>query len=187
MKRPPRTTRIIRSGRAPKPTPPWEPTKRQIRLGLLTAGGLALVIITVVAWLSFPHRLTPQERVVISDYDAVRSALANDDLATAHNAGAQLLADARENNRIARAAMSLTQADSLAKARNAFAAISRQVIKLATGNAGYYRIGCSASMANCPAACEPCETLKFSDWIQTSPVVQNPFMGRVHPDCGLVK
>jgi len=79
----------------------------------------------------------------------------------------------------------LARAESLPAARDAFEAMSSQVIKLAIGNAGYYRMGCS--MGTCPAPCEPCDTVKHGDWIQTSPIVQNPFMGKAHPNCGIVK
>jgi hypothetical protein len=142
------------------------------------------IIIALVVWYSLPHRLTADERLMIQQYELVRAALSADDLAKARAAAPPLL-DAARDTRIQQAASALRQAESLPAARVAFAAISSRVIKLASGNAGYYRMGCS--MPGCPAECERCDTIKFGDWIQTSPVVQNPFMGRAHPDCGMVK
>jgi hypothetical protein len=142
------------------------------------------IIIALVVWYSLPHRLTTDERMMIQQYELVRAALSADDLPKARAAAPPLL-DAARDTRIQQAASALRQAESLQAARVVFAAISSRVIKLASGNAGYYRMGCS--MPGCPADCERCDTIKFGDWIQTSPVVQNPFMGRAHPDCGIVK
>jgi hypothetical protein len=143
------------------------------------------IIIALVVWYSLPHRLTTDERMMIQQYELVGAALSADDLAKARAAASPLLDAARDNTRIQHAASALRQAESLKAARVAFAAISSHVIRLASGNDGYYRMGCS--MPGCPAECERCDTIKFGDWIQTSPVVQNPFMGRAHPDCGMVK
>lgn len=145
------------------------------------------MMIAIVVWSSLPHRLTAEERVMIERYDAVRTALANDDLVAARGAAAYLVIAAQVNKPILRAATLLQKSHSLGTARSAFAAMSKTVVSLANGNDGYYRIGCSQTMGRCPAPCEPCETLNFGDWIQTSPVVQNPFMGRAHPDCGMLR
>ena len=187
MNRRPRRTGPERPARAPTVEPPWQPTKRQIRLGIFVTGALLVIGVTIVVFYSLPHRLTAEDRVLIQQYDTVRAALAADDLDSARIAASQLVDRTRDQRKIRQAATSLMDANSLATARAAFAAISSRVIKLASGNAGYYRLGCSATMANCPAPCEPCETMKFGDWIQTSPVVKNPFMGRTHSDCGMLK
>ncbi|MGI9088794.1 MAG: hypothetical protein ACR2HH_13805 [Chthoniobacterales bacterium] len=134
---------------------------------------------------SLPHRLTPKERALIRQYDSVRIALSLDDLPAARVAASLVQNASRDHKAIMTAALALARADSLPAARDAFQAMSARVIKLASGNAGYYRMGCS--MAYCPAPCEPCDTIKYGDWIQTSPIVQNPFMGQAHPDCGIVK
>jgi len=172
------------AGRPSKTRQAWQPTRRQIRLGLLTAGTLLPIIVALVVWYSLPHRLTADERLMIQQYELVRAALSADDLANARGTASPLV-DAARDTRIQQAASALSQAESLQAARVAFAAISSRVIKLASGNTGYYRMGCS--MPGCPADCQPCDTIKFGDWIQTSPVVENPFMGRAHPDCGMVK
>lgn len=134
---------------------------------------------------SLPHRLTQEERVLIGHYDSVRAALSLDDLPAARSAASLVESVSRDNKRIMDAAVALSRAESLPAARDAFQAMSARVIKLASGNAGYYRMGCS--MAGCPAPCEPCDTIKYGEWIQTSALVQNPFMGRAHPNCGIVK
>jgi len=184
----PSRTKIRASGSGPghpsKASQVWHPTRRHIRLGLLTAGAVLPIIIALVVWYSLPHRLTADSRLMIQQYELVRAALSADDLANARGAASPLVYAARDT-RIQQAASALSQAKSLRAARLAFAAVSSRVIKLASGNTGYYRMGCS--MPGCPADCEPCDTIKFGDWIQTSPVVQNPFMGRAHPDCGMVK
>ena len=179
-------TRIEKPNRLAKIKQGWQPTRRQIRLGLFAAGAVLAVIVALVAWGSLPHRLTANERVMIQQYDQVRAALADDDLAKARAAASSLLEVSRDDTRIQQAALTLSQAESLRAARVLFSRISSRVIKLVSGNDGYYRVGCSMP-GGCPAECQPCDTIGFGDWIQTSPVVQNPFMGRAHPDCGTIK
>ena len=181
-----RTT--IRNGKSKHPSKTkmeWYLTRRQIRLGLVAAGTLVIIAGAGAVYYSLPHKLTPDERVMIRHYESVRTALSGDDLATARSAASPLIDSARNNSQIRRSATALREAESLQAARVAFAAISSPIVKLASGNDGYYRIGCS--MARCPVQCERCLTIEFGDWIQTSPVVQNPFMGRARPDCGVVK
>lgn len=168
-----------------KQEPGWQATPRQIRLALLIGGVVLVATLAGIVAFSLPHRLTQQERALIRQYDSVRTALSLDDLPAARAAAALVQNASRDHKAIMNAALALTSAESLPAARDAFQAMSARVIKLASGNAGYYRIGCS--MAGCPAPCEPCDTVKYGDWIQTSPLVQNPFMGRAHPDCGIVK
>lgn len=163
----------------------WQATPRQIRLALLIAGAVFVATLAAIVVFSLPHRLTQQERVLIGHYDSLRAALSLDDLPAARSAASLVQSASRDHKTIMNAALALTRAQSLPAARDVFQAMSARVIKLASGNAGYYRMGCS--MAFCPAPCEPCGTLKYGDWIQTSPVVQNPFMGQAHPDCGIVK
>lgn len=178
-----RPPKPVRSG---KQQPGWQATPRQIRLALLIGGVVFVSILGGIVVFSLPHRLTQEERVLIGHYDSVRIALSLDDLHAARTAAASLLGSvSRDHKKIMDAAVALSRADSLPAARDAFQAMSARVIKLASGNAGYYRMGCS--MAGCPAPCEPCDTLKYGEWIQTSVLVQNPFMGKAHPNCGIVK
>ena len=183
--------RLRKDSKPPKPVrsgkrqPGWQATPRQIRLTLQVGAAVLVMILGSIVAFSLPHRLTPQERVLIGKYDSVRAALSIDDLPAARAAALLVASSSPDHKKIMDAAMTLTRAESLPAARDAFEAMSSQVIKLASGNAGYYRMGCS--MAACPAPCEPCDTLKHGDWIQISAVVQNPFMGKVHQNCGIVK
>lgn len=185
MSRPLKKCKPPKSGRKVKQEPGWQATPRQIRLALVIGGAVVVMMLGTVVVFSLPHRLTQQERVLIGHYDAIRTALALDDLPTARAAALLVESDSGNHKSMMNAATKLAQAQSLPAARDAFQAMSAQVIKLASGNAGYFRMGCS--MAGCPSPCEPCETVKYGDWIQISSVVQNPFMGRAHPNCGIVK
>lgn len=172
----------LRSG---KKEPGWQATPRQIRLALLIGGVVIVMMIGTIVVFSLPHRLTQQERILIEHYESVRTTLSRDDLPAAR-AAALLLADfSHDDRKIMAGAMAMARASSLSAARDAFRAISSRVIKFASGNRGYYRFSCS--MAACPEACEPCAAIKYGDWIQTSPLVQNPFTGKAHPNCGVVK
>lgn len=171
--------------KAAKAEPGWQATPRQIRLALLIGGAVLVATLAAIVAFSLPHRLTQQERVLVGRYDSLRTALSLDDLPAARAVATLVQNASRDDKTIMHAAVALARADSLPAARDAFQAMSARVIKLASGNAGYYRMGCS--MARCPAPCEPCDTVKYGDWIQTSPVVRNPFMGQAHPDCGIVK
>lgn len=185
MKTPRKKFKPLKRSRAVKRQPGWQATPRQIRLALLIGGAVIVMMLGLIVVFSLPHRLTQQERVLIGHYDSVRTALSLDDLPAARAAASGLEASSRGYKEIMKAATALARTESLPAARDAFQAMSSQVIKLASGNDGYYRVGCS--MAGCPSPCEPCDTTKFGDWIQISPVIQNPFMGKAHPDCGIVK
>lgn len=185
MKRPRKKSRVPKPVRSGKQPPGWQATPRQIRLALLIGGAVFVSILGSIVVFSLPHRLTQEERVLIGHYDSVRVALSLDDLPAARSAASLVESVSRDDKKIIDAARTLTHAESLPAARDAFQAMSARVIKLASGNAGYYRMGCS--MAGCPAPCEPCDTIKYGEWIQTSALVQNPFMGRAHPNCGIVK
>jgi len=152
---------------------------------LVIGGAVVVSILGSIVVFSLPHRLTQEERVLIGHYDSVRAALSLDDLPAARSAASLVERVSRDHKKIMDAALTLGHAETLAAARDAFRTMSAQVIRLADGNAGYYHMGCS--MAGCPAPCDPCDTMKYGDWIQTSAVVQNPFMGRAHPNCGIVK
>lgn len=185
MKRSLRRSKSAKPLEAGKQEPGWQATPRQIRLALLIGGAVVVMILGTVVLFSLPHRLTQQERILIGHYDSLRTFLSVDDLPAARAAASVVERNSGNHKSIMTAAAKLAHAESLSAARDAFQAISSQVIKLASGNAGYFRMGCS--MAGCPAPCEPCETVHYGDWIQTTAVVQNPFMGRAHPNCGIVK
>ena len=185
MKRLQKKSKMPKPARPGKRPPGWQATPRQIRMTLLIGGATIVMILGTIVVFSLPHRLTQEERVLIGYYDSVRTALSLDDLPAARSAASLLESVSRDHKRIMDAAVALSRAESLPAARDAFQAMSARVIKLASGNTGYYRMGCS--MAGCPAPCEPCDTMKYGEWIQTSALVQNPFMGRAHPNCGIVK
>ncbi len=177
-----RPPKPVRSG---KQQPRWQATPRQIRMALLIGGATIVMILGTIVVFSLPHRLTQEERILVGHYDSVRSALSLDDLPAARTAASLVEGVSGDHKDIREAALALSRAESLPAARDAFQGMSSRVIKLASGNTGYYRMGCS--MAGCPAPCEPCDTIKYGEWIQTTALVQNPFMGRAHPNCGIVK
>lgn len=174
-----------KTNRSAQTPPAPKVTRRQIWFALVVGIGALTVIFAVVLKFSSPHRLTQQERILIGHYDSVRAALSLDDLPAARAAASLFGSAGPDHEKIMESATLLVRAESLQSARNAFSAMSSEVIKIASGNTGHYRVGCS--MADCPSACAQCATVKFGDWIQTSTVVQNPFMGRAHSDCGIVK
>ena len=61
-------------------------------------------------------------------------------------------------------------------------AMSEGAVKLVKGHEEYYVMVCSMSV--CRAGCSQCEMDKFGEWVQSDPIVGNPFMGSASPHCG---
>lgn len=108
--------------------------------------------------------LTDAQKQFLSGYEAVRAALAADDLAAAKTAAAALAGSPP--------AASLTKAQSLDVARVSFKKLSNQAVQLTNGQMGYYVAYCS--MAD-------------SDWVQTTKKISNPYLGQRMSTCGNIK
>ena len=106
-------------------------------------------------------------------YENVCSALAADNCPAARTAARQLAADASQLDQqdLATAATSVSQANSLADARQAFRTLSTDAIALARQQKGFF-------ILHCPMA--------DADWVQSTRVVANPYLGQKMPGCGVV-
>ena len=132
--------------------------------------------------------LTDEQKAFLSQYEAVRAALAADDLAAVKKAAAAVvtesktppkepLTDEQKERQVKFAAnvKKIASADSLKTAREAFKALSKRAIHYAEGKEGYY-------VANCPMV-EGGE----GDWVQTSKKINNPYFGKQMLTCGSIK
>lgn len=108
--------------------------------------------------------LTEAQAQFLSGYEAVRAALAADDLDAAKTAAAMIMDSP--------SASSLTKAPSLNAARVAFKKLSAEAVALAHGRNGYYVVTCS---------------MVESDWVQTTKGISNPYLGKQQATCGQIK
>ena len=172
-------------GKNPKPAPPRQLSRRQIWTFATIGGGALMLILALVVFLSWPHRLTAEERAMLQQYESIRLALAQDDLVGAQSAALQLSGSFSGNEKISNAARAVVNSASLDTARDVFKRLSDKVIPLARGNDGYFIVGCP--MGTCPAPCVNCQMSRFSDWVQSTATVGNPFLGTAGQRCGAVK
>lgn len=132
--------------------------------------------------------LNDEQKAFLAQYEAVRAALAADDLAAVKKAAAAVvtesktppkepLTDEQKERQAKFAAMvkKIATADSLKTARAEFKALSKRAIHYAQGKEGYY-------VANCPMV-EGGE----GDWVQTSKKINNPYFGKQMLTCGSIK
>jgi len=132
--------------------------------------------------------LNDEQKAFLSQYKAVRAALAADDLAVAKTAAAAILTESKipsaeplPPEQIERQASfvatvkKLVMADSLAAAREAFKLLSKRAIHYAEGKEGYY-------VANCPMVPNG-----EGNWVQISKSVSNPYFGKGMLTCGSTK
>lgn len=123
--------------------------------------------------------LTDANRAVMSQYEEIRAALAADDLRDAKKASARLADTLKPASPTAPAsamlepAQSIADAPALDKARQAFKKLSAEAVRVTSGVNGYYAI-------NCPMTPE-------GDWVQTNQTIDNPYMGKIMHDCGVLK
>ena len=110
--------------------------------------------------------LSEAHRNFLAPYEAVRAALAADDLAAAKEAAAAISGDA---------ANATAKADSLPVAREAFRALSRQALEIARGQPGYYQAHCPMVPAN------------QGNWVQTTKIISNPYFGKSMAKCGTIR
>ncbi len=138
----------------------------------------------------FPPAVLEPVRSALQAYEEARQALARDEpaavgapaaraaaaLRLAESAGGQLDGPIRELlAEGARIADSLGAARDLAGARSSFGELSRILLLLANGDP---RIAEGWHVFECPM------TDTFRKWIQPSPDLENPYMGRAMPTCG---
>jgi hypothetical protein len=107
-------------------------------------------------------------------YEKAASALSVDDLAAAKAAAQKLAAEAVRLHHagIADSAKTVTRADDLADAREAFKTLSIEVVALVRHTAGYFILTCPMAQA---------------DWVQSTRAVANPYLGKDMLTCGEVK
>ena len=108
---------------------------------------------------------------LLSAYEKVSTALANDDLAAAKTSAATLAQQAGGvgNETIADGAATLAKSDSLEAAREHLKAISNEAVKLAEGSDTYHAMTCPMARAQ---------------WVQSGEKVMNPYMGTKMQQCG---
>jgi len=111
------------------------------------------------------------QNVILDNYVAVSTALAQDNLDEAKSA-ATTLAESAKGTPLADPAAALATSDSLDTARGHFKVISVEAVKLANGNAEYYVFTCPMVKA---------------EWVQKTKETQNPYMGKEMPGCGSIK
>jgi hypothetical protein len=158
---------------------------RQVRW-ILTAIFTALLVAGLFLTGILPPRkkLTPTNLAVLGQYDAIRHALANEQLDDARRAAEMLAAIAEAKPLYTEPARSVVRSDSLAAARENLVPLSEAIVTLARGRTGYFVIHCA--MQGCPEPCENCPMKRYSAWIQTSREIENPYMGLKHIKCGIV-
>ena len=114
--------------------------------------------------------LSDEQKTFLTQYEAVRAGLAADDLAATKKAAAAVTAGPAADS-----AKKIAAADSIAAAREAFKALSKQAVATAAGQSGYYH-------AHCPMV--PNEE---GDWAQTSKKISNPYFGKSMATCGSIE
>ena len=133
--------------------------------------------------------LTDAQKAYLANYEAVRAALAADDLAAAKKAAAVMVKAApaedqgkagekAEDNKpraYLEAAQKLSTAGYIAAAREAFKVLSKRAVHYAGGKDGYF-------VANCPMV-----QGGEGDWVQTSKKISNPYFGKAMLTCGSIK
>lgn len=107
-------------------------------------------------------RAAENNKQFLAGYEKARAALAKDNLAEAKKASADL----------GEPGAALAKTETLDAARIAFAALSDNAIKAASGQPGYY-------VMHCP--------MLKKDWVQTNSKIENPYGGKDMLSCGEVK
>lgn len=162
---------------------------RSYRFGLgyrfstvLVAIGLGTVLL-LVAESSRQKPLSVEEKTFLERYEIVRSKLAHDDLAGARGESSPLVQF--PGLRVATTAQAIADSNTLEQARTGFTGLSKQAVSIARNKKGYYVMHCPP--VGCPQNCGTCPMSRFSDWVQITPVVENPFLGGNQTGCGVVR
>ncbi len=149
---------------------------------VLVAIGLGTILL-LVAEFSGRKPLNVQEKTFLQSYENIRSKLAYDDLDGAR-AESSLLVQF-PGSRVATAAQTIADSDTLEQARLGFVAMSEQAILIAQNRKGYYVMYCPP--VGCPQHCESCPMSKFGDWVQIDSRAENPFVGTEQSRCGIAR
>lgn len=127
--------------------------------------------------------LDNDQKQFLTQYELVRAALADDDLAAAQKAAAVVAAMPvihHENGVDAppgyvQDARKFASVKSLKEAREVFKSFSKRAVHVAGGKPGYY-------IAHCPMV--PNDE---GDWVQTTKPISNPYMGKAMATCGSIE
>lgn len=123
--------------------------------------------------------LSSEDRAVLTQYEAVRAALAHDDLRRARLAGEKLLKAVEATGVSPAVAKTKLMAKALAESfridvsRSAFKEISTALIPLCEGTEGFYVVSSTL--------------VSDGNWIQTTTVIDNPYLGRAMATHGEIK
>jgi hypothetical protein len=123
---------------------------------------LSLLFMLGIAGSVRAAELNEADRKFLANYEAVRAALAKDDLNGAKKAAADLKEEGTP----------IANSDKISTARAEFTKLSQHAIQLTAGQTGFYTMHCP--MLN-------------KDWVQTSKQVSNPYAGKAMLTCGEVK
>ncbi len=114
--------------------------------------------------------LSDEQKTFLAQYEAVRAGLAADDLAATKKAAGAITSGPASDS-----AKKVAAAESIAAARDAFKALSKQAVTTAAGQPGYYH-------AHCPMV--PNDE---GNWVQTSKKISNPYFGKSMATCGSIE
>lgn len=132
--------------------------------------------------------LNEEQKSFLSQYEAVRAGLADDDLPATKRAAAAIVTESKtpsaepltpeqkeRQESFTATVKKIAAADSLAAAREAFKQLSKRAVHYAEGKPGYF-------VAHCPMVAN-----NEGDWVQTSKSISNPYFGKAMLTCGSVK
>ena len=133
-------------------------------LAILTVGGILFASSAKAA--EKPAQLLPL-------YEKVSTALAADDLTSAHSAACALAVEAThlQKDGVCQEATAVGKASDLPGARQAFRTLSKDIIPIARHQKGWFIMNCPMAKAN---------------WVQSTRNVANPYLGKMMPSCGTV-
>jgi hypothetical protein len=163
-----------------------EALRRRVLLQLAATCLLISILVAGLAvWVWYPRSLTESERAGLIECEKIRLALADDNLEMAGRS-ARMLRVSYPQLPISKLAAALEKCDSLESARQTFKKMSQQALTLVRGVDGYFIAECPPGF-NCPFNCSPCRMAEFGPWVQISPDLRNPFMGKKSPQCGVLR
>lgn len=122
--------------------------------------------------------LSEKDRTTLEKYETIRKALAVDDLRAAKRAAEELRKLLKPAPDSAATTLDgpvdeIADAPMLDKARSGFMTLSVSMVKLADGVEGYY-------IADSPVP-------EGAEWVQRSPRVENPYVGKAMRDVGTLR
>jgi hypothetical protein len=142
----------------------------------LSAIRISAVILILLAAVVIGRATETKYPKMLEQYEMVRAGLAADELASAKNGATNLVTAVQEefagSKLMIDASQKLAASESLDDARAAFQVMSKELVKLVEGQAGYF-------VMNCPM-------MKDGIWIQTTAKISNPYKGKSMPECGVI-